>query len=177
MEKDEVIDYLANGGLWSMLRVSSDGISRRAWLGRAPTGTISHRFDASMGGIGGGFVPCLALQNGTIFERKTVEVLAFVKSFGLDEREAEHVLRSARQVPLTREEIERRRREAGGRSLPEILSSGLAPCSRGRPHSVVDTRTSLCGRFFLARLPTDPQCHAFRDRSKFNHERFYAAIV
>lgn len=90
IEKGMIVDYLAYGGLISILRSSE--IPQRVWLRHDNLGNVTHTFQAELGEIGGHLAPARAVHDGRIFSPKRSEVLAYLEGFGLEREEAETVL-------------------------------------------------------------------------------------
>ena len=103
--KEEIIDYLKNGGLVSILMANSSGGRNqpRVWLCRDQLGNLTHTFSQDNGIVGGEVVPFWVLwENDRIFLPKKDQVIAFLSSFGLAPEEAEGVVESVGTVPEPR---------------------------------------------------------------------------
>lgn len=90
----EMIDYLMNGGLISILQANLTGGRRQpvAWLCRDQFGNVTHTFYAERGMVGGQVVPSRALHDNRVFTPRKDAVLGFLRSFGLSLPEAEQVI-------------------------------------------------------------------------------------
>lgn len=96
LSRAEKMDYLAGGALLDILRRGSGGRNPpRVWLSFTPRGRISHTFIEQNGVLGGEVIPprTLTEDERKIFEPKKDEVVAFVRSFGLVQTDAEEVVR------------------------------------------------------------------------------------
>ncbi len=101
LEPGEVVKYLVNGGLVSILWSNLEGGKNqpRAWLCRTSRGGVTHTFLPERGMVGGQAVPFFALHGDKVFAPKAAEVVTFVESFGLNRREAEKVVAEAGTAP------------------------------------------------------------------------------
>lgn len=99
--KAEIIEFLKEGGLLSILRANLSGGPRQphVWLCLDSHSNVTYTFAAKDGALGGGAVPFWALQDESIFTPKRDEVLNFVAGFGLSQAEAEDVVRSVGIAP------------------------------------------------------------------------------
>jgi len=94
IEPKEVVKYLVNGGLVSILYQNIGGGRNQplAWLCRDTLGNVTHTFLAERGLVGGRIIPFHALYEKTVFGPKAEAVTAFVESFGVSRQEAERVV-------------------------------------------------------------------------------------
>ena len=101
MDKREVANYLANGGLMSILRSNLAGgrDQPRAWVRPDTLGNVTHTFVKQRGILGGGDVPFMAIHGDKVFSPKRGEVLSFLQSFHLDRAEAEKILKAVGTAP------------------------------------------------------------------------------
>jgi hypothetical protein len=97
----EVKEYLKGGGLVTILRANLSGGKHqpRAWLLARLRGGVIHTFTQSRGLVGGKTVPFFALQEDKVFTPKEGEVIDFLKSFRLNDQEAEEVVRYVGTAP------------------------------------------------------------------------------
>lgn len=95
-EMPRFLDYLKKGGLISILRsgISGGRNQPRVWLTLDSLGNVTHTFNKERGLLGGEPVPIRAVHEDKVFTPKTDEVLSYLKSFGLNRKEAEDVLTS-----------------------------------------------------------------------------------
>lgn len=93
---NEAVEYLKGGGLIDMLRAgnASEKVQPHAWLRRDSLGNVTHTFSPERGVLGGSTVPYFALYDNRVFSPKRGEVLAFLTSFGLPRKDAEHVIQT-----------------------------------------------------------------------------------
>lgn len=98
---DKIVDYLEHGGLVQILKSNMSGGRNQpcVWLRPDSLGNVVHTFVAARGTVGGAIVPFLALNDNRIFTPKMTEVLAFLSTFGLSKREAEHVAETIGTAP------------------------------------------------------------------------------
>lgn len=89
---EEITRYLVNGGLLLMLSAGTDGSSARVWLRRDTLGNITHTFVEERGMVGGAAIPPRAVTDGKIFAPLRPQVVQFVRSFDLAEKEANSVV-------------------------------------------------------------------------------------
>jgi hypothetical protein len=96
LDKAKVIKFLKTGGLLSILWSNIHGgkLQPRVWLCRNNLGNVTYTFYEERGLIGGQTVPAAAIRGERVFKPKRDQVLSFLKSFGLDDAEAESVLAS-----------------------------------------------------------------------------------
>lgn len=101
LDKQKVADYLAKGGLISILRSNLAGGRNQptAWLCHDQLGNVTHTFVPERGVIGGQLVPVAAVYNSRVFSPKRDCVLSFVESFGLNRQEAEAVISEVGTAP------------------------------------------------------------------------------
>ena len=92
--KNQIIEYLASGGLISILRsnISGGPNPSRVWLRPDSLGNVTHTFIPERGIVGGDSAPASTIHNGRIRPEKRDAVLSFLQSFGLDREEAKKVL-------------------------------------------------------------------------------------
>lgn len=92
--KQQIINYLGNGGLVAMLQANTAGGKNqpRAWLCLDTLGNATHTFRPERGLIGGQVIPFAALREGKVFAPKREMVESFVESFGLNRREAASIV-------------------------------------------------------------------------------------
>jgi hypothetical protein len=95
LDHAKVVEYLADGGLTSILRTNLAGPDRqpRVWLCPSQLGNVTHTFVAKRGVRGGQSVPYRALRGHRIARPKVDEVLAFLEGFGLSRPEAAGVVK------------------------------------------------------------------------------------
>jgi len=100
LDKRNVIDYLINGGLVSILRSNlSGGKSQPVWLCLDQLGNVTHTFISERGIVGGQLVPFSALYEDKVFAPKLNSVLSYIQSFGLNRQEAEKVVSEVGTAP------------------------------------------------------------------------------
>ena len=101
IEMTRIIDYLKNAGLTSILHsnIADERYQPRVWLCLDSLGNVTHTFYKERGVVGGETVPFQALYDSHIFTPKQDEVLAFLRSFGLDDGQAADVIASVRTAP------------------------------------------------------------------------------
>jgi hypothetical protein len=92
LDKAKIIEYLKHGGLISILRSGLAGGPARAWLCPDTLGNITHTFAAERGVVGGDPIPMAAMFEGKVSKPKQEEVVSYLRSFGLDQREARQVV-------------------------------------------------------------------------------------
>lgn len=84
LSKDEIREYLVNGGLILILGSNADGHGPRVWLRRDNLGNVTHTFNKDAGLVGGDIPPVFAVQFGRIFRAMREQVEHFIMSFGLN---------------------------------------------------------------------------------------------
>ncbi len=97
-----IVAYLSDGGLISILRSNTGGGASppRVWLRSNGPEDLVHTYEPSRGVIGGQIVPFNALHGpDRIFAPKVDEVASFLRSFGLDEVQADEVIRAVGTAP------------------------------------------------------------------------------
>lgn len=101
IDKQKVTDYLANGGLISILRSNLSGGRNqpRVWLCLDNLGNVTHSFISERGVLGGQQVPFWAVHDAKVFTAKQDLVVSFVESFGLTPQEAEKVVSEVGTAP------------------------------------------------------------------------------
>lgn len=101
LDKEKIKDYLANGGLISILRSNLSGGrgQPRVWLRPDSLGNVTHTFEQERGVRGGEVPPFMAVHDDKVFLPKRGEVLAFLQSFDLDRSEAEKILSAIGTAP------------------------------------------------------------------------------
>jgi len=101
LEPKEVVKYLVNGGLVSILYQNIGGGRNQplAWLCRSTSGNVTHTFLAERGMVGGRIIPFHALYENKVFGPKAEEVRSFVESFGLSPGCARQVVSEVGTVP------------------------------------------------------------------------------
>jgi hypothetical protein len=101
LARKEIINYLRNGGLISILFTDLSGGRNqpRVWLCRDSLGNLTHTFAEERGIVGGRTVPFSAIYGDRVFSPKKDEVLSFLQSFNLNRDEAEYVLASVGTAP------------------------------------------------------------------------------
>ena len=101
LNKQQIIAYLANGGLISILRSNLAGGKNQpqAWLCHDQLGNVTHTFLAERGVIGGQLVPLGAVHDDKIFTPKKDSVRSFVESLGLKPHDAEKVVADVGTAP------------------------------------------------------------------------------
>lgn len=94
LETQRVMDYLANGGLISILRSNLSGGRNqpRVWLTLDNLGNVTHTFVPERGVIGGQTIPFGAVHGEKIFTAKQDSVVAILESFGLDRQAADRLI-------------------------------------------------------------------------------------
>jgi hypothetical protein len=97
----EIMGYLVNGGLISILRSNLSGGKNqpRAWLCLDQLGNVTHTFIPERGLTGGQLVPFWAMQEDKVFTTKQDAVVSFVESFGLNHQEAKKVISEVGMAP------------------------------------------------------------------------------
>lgn len=103
LAREDVINYLASGGLIDMLGRNQGGGPNppRVWLTYSPRRkepkgwelVVAHTFIAEEGILGGEPIPFFVLTGRKIFEPEKRKVLQFLKSFDLNGADAEDVIR------------------------------------------------------------------------------------
>lgn len=94
--KAEILDYLSTGGLVSIL-LSNTGAGEQpcAWLYRGPDGQVAHTLVAARGQVGGARIPFWRITpDGRILLPGDGSAGEYLATFGLDEQEAEDVIRT-----------------------------------------------------------------------------------
>lgn len=101
IDKQQIMAYLASGGLIAMLRSNLTGGKHqpRAWLCLDNLGNVTHTFLPERGVLGGQVVPFWAVQDDKIFTPRRDAVVAFVEGFGLSPAEAERVVAEVGTMP------------------------------------------------------------------------------
>ena len=101
LEKEQIINYLVNGGLIAILRSNWSGGRNqpRVWLRPDSVGNVTHTFEQERGVVGGDVVPCMAVHDNKIFSPKREDVLTFLQSFQLDRPDAEKIVVSVGTAP------------------------------------------------------------------------------
>jgi hypothetical protein len=101
VDKHAAIEYLKNGGLISILRSNLSGGTNQphVWLCRDSFGNITHTFVEERGVVGGLRVPFAAVYDNKVFTPMKEQVVAFLKSFTLDENNAREVIRAVGTAP------------------------------------------------------------------------------
>lgn len=92
LTKDEVRQYLADGGLLLMMHGDLNGSLPRVWLRRDNLGNVTHTFVEERGMVGGAAPPAEAIVHGRIRAGSRERVAEFITSFGLSERDADAVI-------------------------------------------------------------------------------------
>ena len=97
----EAEDYLARGGLISILHANMDDPTSRvrAWLRKNEVGGVSYTSEEAFGAVGGNVVPFRAAANCRVFAPKRAEVIRFVRSFGFDRATAERIVAAVGVAP------------------------------------------------------------------------------
>ncbi len=91
----EIISFLKNGGLISILRsnISGGRNQPRAWLRRDSLGSLTHTFQEERGLVGGETIPFWVCDGDRIEKDKRETVVEYLKkSFALTKRQAEEVV-------------------------------------------------------------------------------------
>ena len=101
MEQKQILAYLVNGGLTSILRSNLAGGKNqpRAWLRPDNLGNVTHTFVPERGIVGGEVVPSAATKFHKVVSTKRDQVLSFLRSFGLSHSEAEAVMHEVGTIP------------------------------------------------------------------------------
>ena len=96
LDPGEVLDYLSQGGLIEILKKNQTGGKNppRVWLRIDEHGKISYTFTPGGGLAGGEAIPFRANVGEKIVRREQDAVVDFLKSFGLDTKQAEDVVKS-----------------------------------------------------------------------------------
>jgi hypothetical protein len=99
--KNEIVDYLKNGGLIAILQSNLGGKDQpRVWLCRDNLGNVTHTFISERGLLGGATVPFWTLHEGSrVFSDKKDEVTTYLTSFGLSHEEAELIVHAVGTAP------------------------------------------------------------------------------
>ncbi|MBI1903800.1 MAG: hypothetical protein HYS13_22070 [Planctomycetia bacterium] len=92
LDKAKIIEYLKYGGLISILRSGLGGAPARAWLCPDTLGNVTHTFAAERGVVGGEPIPMAAVFESRVSKPKQEGVASYLRSFGLDQREARQVV-------------------------------------------------------------------------------------
>jgi len=94
LTRKEIIEYLAQGGLVSILRrnMAGGGNQPRVWLTRDSLGNVTYTFSREDGLLGGDTIPFFALHRSKIFRPKKTEVIRFLESFNLRPRDGELIV-------------------------------------------------------------------------------------
>lgn len=97
----DIVNYLEHGGLVQILKANMSGGKNqpRVWLARDSLGNVVHTFIAERGSVGGATIPFFALHDNRVFTPKLDEVLSFLSTFGLSERDAKHVATAVGTAP------------------------------------------------------------------------------
>lgn len=90
----DIVSYLKHGGLLQILKANMSGGRNqpRLWLAHDSLGHVVHTFIAERGKVGGATIPFSALHDNRVFEPKLGEVLTFLSTFGLSQRDAQEVV-------------------------------------------------------------------------------------
>ena len=99
LSPDEIREYLSNGGLLLMLQTGPNDREPRIWLRRDHLGNVTHTFIEKRGMVGGAVPPGLAVEGDRIFSGKRDAVQAFIRSFGLTDRDADRIIRHIGVAP------------------------------------------------------------------------------
>jgi hypothetical protein len=101
LNKQQVIDYLTNGGLISILRANIAGGKNqpRVWLRPDNTGNVTHTFIPERGVVGGEIIPFWAMHEQKVFAPKQDAIISFLQSFNLSHREAEQIVSAIGTAP------------------------------------------------------------------------------
>lgn len=102
LDDSDISDYLAHGGLISILRSNLSGGANqpKAWLCRDSLGNVTHTFLQERGMVGGESVPFFALHGGDkIFKPKILEVREFLQSFQLSSADVERIIAAVGTAP------------------------------------------------------------------------------
>jgi hypothetical protein len=96
LASSRIIAYLKHGGLIAILWKGRQdaGNHPRAWLCRDSLDHVTHTFLKERGELGGAAIPLRASSGDRILKSKRREVSEFLRSFGLDERQASDVISS-----------------------------------------------------------------------------------
>lgn len=97
----DIVNYLGHGGLVQILKANMSGGKNqsRVWLGRDSLGNVVHTFIAERGSVGGATVPFFALHDNRVFTPKLDEVMTFLSTFGLSERDVKQVVTAVGTAP------------------------------------------------------------------------------
>lgn len=93
---DAIMDFLINGGLVSMLQRNS---RKPVWLRRDSRGNLTFTFIEGYSATGGQPAPRGALHGERVFAPMQPQVVEFIKSFGLDLSQANHVVSAVGTSP------------------------------------------------------------------------------
>lgn len=90
----EIMGYLRNGGLISILRSNMTGGKNqpRVWLSRDSLGNVTHTFYEERGLIGGETVPFWTVYEDSVFAPERDKVSKYLRTFGLNKSQAEDVI-------------------------------------------------------------------------------------
>jgi len=99
--KGQITQYFKEGGLVLILQSNLSGGRNQptVWLCTDHSGNVTHTFIPERGIVGGARVPFYALHDEKVFTPKRGEVLTFLRSFGLNQNEAEDVLAAVGTAP------------------------------------------------------------------------------
>lgn len=89
LASEEIKQFLINGGLMSILVHNS---AEPVWLRRGPRGNVTHTFIEGYSTTGGAIPPPSALHEEKISASQRNAVIRFVKTFGLNDSDAENVV-------------------------------------------------------------------------------------
>ncbi len=97
----KLMHYLKNGGLVAILRSNTSGGKNqpKVWLRLDSLGNVTHTFIKERGKSAAN-VPFSAVHEDHVFTPKRNEVLALLRSFGLDNAHAEEVITSVGTSPM-----------------------------------------------------------------------------
>jgi hypothetical protein len=93
---EQILDFLANGGLASILHRNSRD---RVWLRLDPLGGVTYTFNEGYSTTGGQAPPLYVMYGEKIFEPEREQVIKFVESFGLTREQAQRVVRAIGTAP------------------------------------------------------------------------------
>lgn len=87
-----LVDYLGNGALISILRTYGGANPQPVWITPEADGGYHHGISQEPTSVGGQPTPLQAIQGGKIFRPKESEVTEYLQTFGLSKAEAELVI-------------------------------------------------------------------------------------
>jgi len=100
ISSEEIIDFLENGGLVSILRRNSGGTNQpKVWLRLDSRGNVSYTFSEEHGVVGGKTIPFGTLEGDKIFSPRKDAVVEYLQGFKLTQAQADAVVESVGTYP------------------------------------------------------------------------------